>query len=175
MSVFLIFLLFGCGQDHRDEIIRIYYDPTLQEEAQALENILQTPKYAMQTAENASPATENVTSATESATPATESAAPATDNAAPATDNATSSVANVASDDPAASTEAQDEISEPAVTGIQEEKNEKSYVLNTNTMKFHLPTCSSAAKIKPSNRSEFFGNREEVISAGYSPCMRCHA
>lgn len=50
---------------------------------------------------------------------------------------------------------------------------EKSYVLNTNTMKFHDPSCSGAADIKESNRKEFTGSREELISQGYDPCGRC--
>lgn len=52
--------------------------------------------------------------------------------------------------------------------------NGQSYVLNNNTKKFHKPSCSSADTIKPSNRSEFTGNREELINRGYDPCKRCH-
>lgn len=49
-----------------------------------------------------------------------------------------------------------------------------SYVLNTHTMKFHLPHCPSVDDIKPSNRKDFTGTREEVINMGYNPCGRCH-
>ncbi len=49
-----------------------------------------------------------------------------------------------------------------------------TYILNTNTKKFHYPDCSSAADIKEKNRKEFYGTREEAIEAGYSPCGRCH-
>lgn len=51
---------------------------------------------------------------------------------------------------------------------------EASYVLNTNTHKFHYPTCSSVDSMKDSNKSIYTGSREEVISMGYSPCGRCH-
>ncbi len=47
------------------------------------------------------------------------------------------------------------------------------YVLNTNTHKFHYPTCASVGKMKESNRSYFTGTREEVIAMGYEPCGNC--
>lgn len=53
------------------------------------------------------------------------------------------------------------------------QEQERTYVLNTNTRKFHYPSCSSADDIKPSNRSEYTGTRSEVIAKGYSPCGRC--
>lgn len=49
-----------------------------------------------------------------------------------------------------------------------------TYVLNANTEKFHLPNCPSVPDIKPKNRVDFYGSREEVIAAGYKPCGRCH-
>lgn len=50
----------------------------------------------------------------------------------------------------------------------------QTYVLNTNTHKFHYPTCSSADDIKASNRKEYTGSREDVIAQGYVPCKRCN-
>ena len=47
-------------------------------------------------------------------------------------------------------------------------------LLNTNTKKFHLPSCSSADDIKESNRQEYSGSREELIAQGYDPCKRCN-
>ena len=52
--------------------------------------------------------------------------------------------------------------------------NARDYVLNTNTMKFHYPSCSSAADIKAENKKTFHGAREELIAQGYDPCGRCH-
>ena len=49
-----------------------------------------------------------------------------------------------------------------------------TYILNTNTMKFHLPECQSVQDMKEKNRKEFFGTREEALDAGYMPCGRCH-
>lgn len=49
----------------------------------------------------------------------------------------------------------------------------KTYVLNTNTKKFHKPTCSSAGDIKPKNYAEYVGTAEEVEAMGYEGCKRC--
>ena len=55
-----------------------------------------------------------------------------------------------------------------------EQKTESSYVLNTNTKKFHLPSCSSLNQMNESNKGEFTGTRDELIQQGYEPCKRCH-
>jgi DNA-entry nuclease len=52
-------------------------------------------------------------------------------------------------------------------------KNEKTYVLNTNSRKFHNPDCPGAAQIRDENRQSFTGTREELIEQGYSPCGTC--
>lgn len=46
-----------------------------------------------------------------------------------------------------------------------------TYVLNTK--KFHKPTCRSVGQIKPSNRDESTGTREDVLALGYKPCGNC--
>ena len=51
---------------------------------------------------------------------------------------------------------------------------EADYVLNNNTKKFHLPSCSSADDIKASNREDYYGSREDLIARGYDPCKRCN-
>lgn len=65
---------------------------------------------------------------------------------------------------------------ETGKTLIQDEtdKVENGYVLNVNSKKFHLPTCSSVEKISDKNRKEFTGSREELIAKGYSPCGTCN-
>lgn len=47
------------------------------------------------------------------------------------------------------------------------------YVLNTNSLKFHYPSCGSAQKISSKNRKDYFGSRESLIADGYSPCGAC--
>lgn len=50
----------------------------------------------------------------------------------------------------------------------------QSYVLNTNSMKFHDTSCSSAQKISRKNRKDYTGSRDDLINQGYSPCGYCH-
>lgn len=49
----------------------------------------------------------------------------------------------------------------------------QSYVLNTNTKKFHRPSCRDVKRIKAKNYGTI-DSREEAIAAGYSPCGHCH-
>jgi len=49
-----------------------------------------------------------------------------------------------------------------------------TYILNTNTMKFHYPSCSSVEDMSERNKLEYTGDRETVIAMGYSPCQRCN-
>ena len=56
----------------------------------------------------------------------------------------------------------------------QQQNTSSSYVLNTSTMKFHRPSCSSVKKIAPQNYSTSNNSREELISQGYSPCGKCN-
>lgn len=48
------------------------------------------------------------------------------------------------------------------------------YVVNTNTGKFHYPSCSSVKKMKESNKMFYTGTRDDLVSQGYSPCGNCH-
>lgn len=52
--------------------------------------------------------------------------------------------------------------------------NEANYVLNTSTHKFHRPTCSEIKKIHTENRQDVSGNRNDIISQGYTPCKKCN-
>ncbi len=49
-----------------------------------------------------------------------------------------------------------------------------TYILNTNSKKFHYPDCSSVDQMNESNKQEFFGTRDEAIAQGYDPCGRCN-
>lgn len=51
---------------------------------------------------------------------------------------------------------------------------ETTYILNTNTKKFHYPSCGSVKQMKEKNKSEYTGNRDDVISMGYDPCKKCN-
>lgn len=49
-----------------------------------------------------------------------------------------------------------------------------TYILNTNTHKFHYPDCSSVEDMKDKNKKEYQGSREDIINQGYEPCKRCN-
>lgn len=48
-----------------------------------------------------------------------------------------------------------------------------TYVLNTSSMRFHLPTCDSVDEMAADNREAFYGTRDEAIALGYEPCGNC--
>lgn len=48
------------------------------------------------------------------------------------------------------------------------------FVLNTNTKKYHVPTCSSVSDIKDKNKAFYTGTVSEVEAMGYVACKRCH-
>lgn len=48
-----------------------------------------------------------------------------------------------------------------------------TYVLNTNSKKFHKPSCSGAKTIKSQNKETYTGSRGDLLSRGYSPCGSC--
>ena len=67
-------------------------------------------------------------------------------------------------------------ITEPTPEPVVEEQKpiEQYYIINTNTGKFHYPTCRSIKRIKDKNKLEFTGTRDDVLVRGYSPCMICN-
>ncbi|MBD5156896.1 MAG: hypothetical protein HDT13_04610 [Butyrivibrio sp.] len=50
---------------------------------------------------------------------------------------------------------------------------EITYVLNTNTMKIHVPSCSSVDRISPKNYATTNLSIPELEEEGYSRCGRC--
>ncbi len=64
-----------------------------------------------------------------------------------------------------------EQVTEAVVT--DNEGNIVTYVLNTNTKKFHKTTCSSAKNIAPINRKDYTGTRDALIHDGYSACGVC--
>ena len=65
---------------------------------------------------------------------------------------------------------------EPTPEPVVEEQQpiEQYYIINTNTGKFHYPTCRSIKRMKDKNKLEFTGTRDDVLARGYSPCMICN-
>ena len=54
-----------------------------------------------------------------------------------------------------------------------EESIEQTYILNTNTHKFHDPSCPSVEDMKDSNKETYTGSRDDLIAQGYEPCGQC--
>jgi DNA-entry nuclease len=52
-------------------------------------------------------------------------------------------------------------------------EQQRTYVLNTSSHKFHSPDCPGVAQIRDKNKKTFTGTREEVLAQGYSPCGTC--
>ncbi len=55
----------------------------------------------------------------------------------------------------------------------EEQSVSRHFVLNTNTKKYHEPSCNSVSQIKDKNRKEYDGTAEELQQRGYSPCKKC--
>lgn len=71
-------------------------------------------------------------------------------------------------------------VEAPAPTPVveQEAVSEKApardYVVNTNTGRFHNPSCSSVDEMNPEHRKEVHASRDDLIGSGYKSCGRCH-
>lgn len=81
----------------------------------------------------------------------------------PGTDTPSQSESNQAKENPSEGTLSQ-----------TPDKAEQTYILNTNTKKFHFPYCSSIGQMKESNKQEYTGNRDSLINQGYAPCKKCN-
>lgn len=61
----------------------------------------------------------------------------------------------------------------PEPSGGNDVDENTTYVLNTNTLKFHVPTCGSVAQMSEKNKQCVTWTREECVNQGYSPCGNC--
>ena len=64
--------------------------------------------------------------------------------------------------------EANEEAGEPEAADVQ------TYVLNTNSHKFHYPWCSSVDDMAEHNKKFVDSTHDEIVSNGYQPCKRCN-
>lgn len=64
-------------------------------------------------------------------------------------------------------------ISEDTAAQYTETNSSAEYIINTNTKKFHFPTCPSVSKMNDSNKIEVSGDRQDLIDEGYEPCGNC--
>lgn len=55
------------------------------------------------------------------------------------------------------------------ISGVSE--NESSYIGNSNSHKFHEPSCSY---LPAEQNRVYFSTRDEAVNEGYTPCKRCN-
>lgn len=75
---------------------------------------------------------------------------------------------------PSKSEETQPDNTSEVTQSQPSNESEQTYILNINTKKFHYPHCSSVGQMKESNKQEYTGSRDSIISQGYVPCKKCN-
>lgn len=65
------------------------------------------------------------------------------------------------------------ETTVPETAPTARKEQERDYVANRNSHKFHLPSCPSVDQMLSSNRWNYHGTRSALIAQGYDPCQRC--
>lgn len=85
---------------------------------------------------------------------------------------------NYATGDSSASGTNKTAVTEQATQAVKQAASQQtsteSYILNTNTKKFHRPSCSSVKQMKESNKKSSSESRDALIAAGYDPCKKCN-
>jgi len=61
----------------------------------------------------------------------------------------------------------------PADDGYNYATGQQTYILNTNSLRFHKPNCSGLKGGNSLNQQSVTGTRDELIMQGYSPCGTC--
>ncbi len=56
---------------------------------------------------------------------------------------------------------------------VSTEHKDTTFILNTNTKRFHRPGCSSVSAMNPKNRQDTSKTRDQLISENYKPCGNC--
>ena len=74
----------------------------------------------------------------------------------------------------AAAAAKQKAVEEVPVPAQDETPSGTQYIVNTNTKKFHYPSCRSVKQMKDKNKMDFTGSRDELIGMGYEPCQNCN-
>ena len=54
-----------------------------------------------------------------------------------------------------------------------EEADERTYILNTSSKKFHYPECGSVDHMSEKNKQTVTTTRDDLIAQGYDPCGAC--
>ncbi|MDD2213293.1 MAG: ComEC/Rec2 family competence protein [Oscillospiraceae bacterium] len=57
---------------------------------------------------------------------------------------------------------------------VEDEAPGQTYVLNTNSHKFHYPDCPSVDRMSDKNKKIVTDTRDHIIAEGYDPCKNCN-
>lgn len=66
-----------------------------------------------------------------------------------------------------------DQTNDRSSSGNSFESEERSYILNTNSKKIHLPDCNSVNDMKEKNKKQVTDSLDNLKEQGYKPCQRC--
>lgn len=56
----------------------------------------------------------------------------------------------------------------------KDDTEKQTYIVNTNTKKFHKPSCASVKSMSERNKKKYNGYRKNLINNGYEPCKNCN-
>ena len=65
------------------------------------------------------------------------------------------------------------EATEEATEASTEDEKKETFIVNTNSGKFHVPNCKSVSDMAEKNKWEYTGTIEELKEMGYKPCKNC--
>lgn len=65
-------------------------------------------------------------------------------------------------------------LSSKANASSDADSDKQTYIVNTNTKKFHKPSCSSVKSMSTKNKKKYTGYRKNLIDNGYNPCKICN-
>ena len=68
----------------------------------------------------------------------------------------------------------QPSVTKGVPTNDEPENNERDYIVNTKTGKFHYPDCRGVKQMKEANKKYVTCDRQDLISQGYESCGICH-
>lgn len=62
-----------------------------------------------------------------------------------------------------------------SASDISDSKQKRTYIINKNNKKIHLPSCDAVASINKKNKQSYTGTLSELKQKGYTPCGKCLA
>ena len=88
-------------------------------------------------------------------------------------ENRLSDEAQATSEEETTTEAATEAVTEQSTTETSKDDKEYAFILNTNSMKIHRPTCSSVKDMADHNKLGSNDTIEELKAMGYTPCKRC--